>query len=132
MITNLRFAHKIMLATSLVVSIAFAAFASFNSYLQKESIRSSLEASLTEVGRLTAENISYWLDARVKLVDAAVQSCMVASVHNIGELEAPATQDDFKAFRDQGVIRSVPVPCASQQIPQAELHGKSGLAKSLV
>ncbi len=71
---NLRFSHKIMLATSVVVSIAFAAFASFNSYIQKENIRSSLEASLLEVGKLTAENISYWIDTRVKLIDSAVQS----------------------------------------------------------
>lgn len=74
MIKNLRFSHKIMLATSLVISIAFAAFASFSVYLQKESIQSSLENSLTEVGRLTAENISYWLDGRIKLVDTAEQA----------------------------------------------------------
>ncbi|NVZ83926.1 methyl-accepting chemotaxis protein [Pseudomonas yamanorum] len=95
MITNLRFSHKIMLVTSLVVSIAFAAFAGFNSYVQEKSIQISLEASLAEVGRLTAENISYWLDARVKLIDAAVQSAKLDS-------SAPALQSvlEQKIFKD--------------------------------
>ncbi|MNM33361.1 Methyl-accepting chemotaxis protein PctA [compost metagenome] len=74
MLTNLRFAHKVVLSTSIVVSVAFAAFASFNYYIQKQSMQSGLEASLSEVGKLTAENITYWLDARIKLVEAATQN----------------------------------------------------------
>jgi methyl-accepting chemotaxis protein len=99
MITNLRFAHKIMLATSLVVSIAFAGFASFNSYVQKEAIRSSLQVSLAEVGKLTAENISYWLDARVKLIEAAVQGLQRDS--SAQPLQAVLEQKIFKDVFDK-------------------------------
>lgn len=96
---NLRFAHKIMLATSVVVSVAFAAFASFNSYIQRENIRSSLEASLVEVGKLTAENISYWIDARVKLIDSAVQN---AEKNNSDEaLQSLLEQKIFKDVFDK-------------------------------
>jgi methyl-accepting chemotaxis protein len=99
MITNLRFSHKIMLATSLVVSIAFAGFASFNSYVQKEAIRSSLQTSLAEVGKLTAENISYWLDARVKLIEAAVQGLQRDS--SAQPLQAVLEQKIFKDVFDK-------------------------------
>ncbi|MBV6748777.1 methyl-accepting chemotaxis protein [Pseudomonas chlororaphis] len=73
MIINLRFVHKVLLATSLTLSIVFAVFASFNAYVQKQGIRNSLDASLMEVGKLTAENISYWLDTRIKLIEATTQ-----------------------------------------------------------
>lgn len=73
MIKSLRFSHKIILVASLVVSIAFVGFATFNYYTQKVGVRNSLESSLLEVGKLSAENVTYWLDAKVKLINAAAQ-----------------------------------------------------------
>ena len=71
---SLQFSHKILLAAALVVTLALAGFASFNAYLQRQAITQSLEASLGEIGRITAGNIAYWLDARVKLIDSQAQA----------------------------------------------------------
>ena len=63
----------LLLAAALVVTLALAGFASFNAYLQRQAITQSLEASLGEIGRITAGNIAYWLDARVNLIDSQAQ-----------------------------------------------------------
>ena len=73
MIKHLKFSHKILLAAALVVTAALAAFAGFNAYLQRQAIDQSLRASLTETGRVTAGNVAYWLDARIKLIDSQAQ-----------------------------------------------------------
>lgn len=40
---NLRFSHKILLAASLIVMIAFSLFTLYNDYLQRNAIRENLE-----------------------------------------------------------------------------------------
>jgi len=71
---QLKFSHKILLATALVMTVVLAAFASFNAYLQRQAIDESLQQTLTETGRLTATNVSYWLETRLKLAEALVQT----------------------------------------------------------
>lgn len=74
MFSHLKFQQKILLAAAVIVTIALAAFAAFNAYLQRQAIDQSLRASLTETGRITAGNIAYWLDARVKLIETQAQT----------------------------------------------------------
>lgn len=74
MFKQLKFSHKILLAAALVVTVALAGFAGFNAYLQRQAIDQSLQASLTETGKVTAGNIAYWLDARVKLIESQAQT----------------------------------------------------------
>nr|WP_019366124.1 MULTISPECIES: methyl-accepting chemotaxis protein [Pseudomonas] len=74
MFKQLKFSHKILLAAALVVTVALAGFAGFNAYLQRQAINQSLQASLTETGKVTAGNIAYWLDARVKLIESQAQT----------------------------------------------------------
>lgn len=66
----MKFSHKILLAASLVVILAFAAFAGYSIHAQREAISRSLTATLGETGRVAAANIAYWLDARVKLLES--------------------------------------------------------------
>jgi methyl-accepting chemotaxis protein len=73
-IKHLKFQQKILLAAAVIVTIALTAFAAFNAYLQRQAIDQSLRASLTETGRITAGNIAYWLDARVKLIASQAQT----------------------------------------------------------
>ncbi|GGJ93040.1 methyl-accepting chemotaxis protein PctB [Pseudomonas matsuisoli] len=73
MLKNLKFQTKILLAAAVVVTLALAAFATFNAYLQRDAIDKSLRATLTETGKVAAGNIAYWLDARVKLIDSQAQ-----------------------------------------------------------
>ncbi|WP_165448121.1 cache domain-containing protein [Pseudomonas cedrina] len=70
---QLKFSHKILLVAAVIVSLALAAFAVFNAYLQRNAIDQSLRATLSETGKVTASNIAYWLDARVKLIESEVQ-----------------------------------------------------------
>ncbi|MDR6355668.1 sensor histidine kinase regulating citrate/malate metabolism [Pseudomonas psychrotolerans] len=72
MLKQLKFSHKILLATALVMAVVLAAFASFNAYLQRQAIDQTLQQTLTETGRITATNVSYWLETRIKVADALV------------------------------------------------------------
>lgn len=74
MINNLKFQTKILLAAAVVVTFALVAFATFNAYLQRQAIDESLRETLAETGEVTASNIAYWLDARVKLIDTQAQA----------------------------------------------------------
>ena len=53
---NLKFSHKILLAASGVVVLAFALFTLYNDYLQRNTIRQNLESSV-QAGDLTASSV---------------------------------------------------------------------------
>jgi len=72
--SNLKFSHKILLAASLVVVVAFSLFTLYNDYLQRNAIREDLENYLAEMGEVTASNIQNWLSGRLLLVESAAQS----------------------------------------------------------
>lgn len=74
MTKNLQFSHKILLAASLVVMVAFSLFTLYNDYLQRNAIRKNLESYLQDMGQVTASNIQNWLSGRILLVESAAQS----------------------------------------------------------
>ncbi|MBF7144677.1 methyl-accepting chemotaxis protein [Pseudomonas sp. hsmgli-8] len=74
MTKQLKFSQKILGVAAIVIIIALAASAGFNAYLQRQAIDQSLRANLSETGRVTAGNIAYWLDARIKLIEAETQA----------------------------------------------------------
>jgi methyl-accepting chemotaxis protein len=74
MTKNLQFSHKILLAASLVVMVAFSLFTLYNDYLQRNAIREDLESYLQEMGNVTASNIQNWLSGRILLVESTSQS----------------------------------------------------------
>jgi methyl-accepting chemotaxis protein len=74
MINQLKFSQKILAVAAIVIITALAASAGFNAYLQRQAIDQSLRANLSETGRVTAGNIAYWLDARIKLIEAETQA----------------------------------------------------------
>ncbi len=74
MTKNLQFSHKILLAASLVVIVAFSLFTLYNDYLQRDAIRKDLESYLQEMGSVTASNIQNWLSGRILLVESTAQS----------------------------------------------------------
>jgi len=71
---TLKFSHKIMLAASLVVIAAFASFALYNDYLQRNAIRDNLTNYLNDVGQVSTGNIQHWLDGRMQLLDNLAES----------------------------------------------------------
>ncbi|MEK1904209.1 MAG: methyl-accepting chemotaxis protein [Pseudomonas sp.] len=74
MTQNLKFSHKILIAASLVVIVAFSLFSLYNDYLQRNSIKADIEDELTSIGAVTASNISNWLSGRILLVENVSQS----------------------------------------------------------
>ena len=82
---NLRFSHKILLAASLIVMIAFSLFTLYNDYLQRNAIRENLENYLQEMGDTTATNIKNLFDGRILLVENAVQN-IAADPQSVGNL----------------------------------------------
>ena len=73
MTKNLQFSHKILLAAALVVAVAFACFILFNDYRQRQTLRSSTETSMQELGSLTTSNIQTWLESRIQLLQSLAQ-----------------------------------------------------------
>nr|WP_060508487.1 methyl-accepting chemotaxis protein [Pseudomonas sp. NBRC 111124] len=71
---NLRFSHKILLAASLIVILAFSLFTLYNDYLQRNAIREDLENYLAEMGESTSTNIRNLFDGRIKLVENLAQN----------------------------------------------------------
>ena len=71
---TLRFSHKILLAVSLIVMLAFTLFTLYNDYLQRNATRTSLENYLTEMGDSTSTNIRNLLEGRINLVKNLAQN----------------------------------------------------------
>ena len=69
-----RFSHKILLAASLIVILAFSLFTLYNDYLQRNAIREDLENYLAEMGASTSTNIRNLFDGRIKLVENLAQN----------------------------------------------------------
>ncbi|HSC85071.1 MAG TPA: cache domain-containing protein, partial [Pseudomonas sp.] len=74
MTQNLKFSHKILLAASLVVIVAFSLFTLYNDYLQRNAIRADLEDELKSLGSVTASNIQSWLSGRILMTESLAQS----------------------------------------------------------
>ncbi|APC16431.1 chemotaxis protein [Pseudomonas frederiksbergensis] len=73
----MKFSHKILLAAALVVAVAFACFILFNDYRQRQTLRSSTESSMQELGSLTTSNIQTWLESRIQLLQSLAQQVAV-------------------------------------------------------
>ncbi|TLP60198.1 methyl-accepting chemotaxis protein [Pseudomonas mosselii] len=80
---SLRFSHKILLAASLIVILAFSLFTLYNDYLQRNAIRANLENYLAEMGDSTATNIRNLFEGRIKLVESVAQN-LAQNPQNIG------------------------------------------------
>nr|WP_194788959.1 methyl-accepting chemotaxis protein [Pseudomonas sp. UFMG81] len=82
---SLRFSHKILLAASLIVILAFSLFTLYNDYLQRNAIRENLENYLAEMGESTSTNIRNLFEGRIKLVENVAQN-LAQYPQNIGTL----------------------------------------------
>ncbi|UXZ97935.1 methyl-accepting chemotaxis protein [Pseudomonas phytophila] len=65
----LKFRHKILLAASIIVVLAFALFTLYNDYLQRNTITKNLENSVAQAGELTATGIQSWLSGRILILE---------------------------------------------------------------
>jgi methyl-accepting chemotaxis protein len=70
---TLKFRHKILLAASGVVVLAFALFTLYNDYLQRNTIRQNLESSVKQAGELTASSVQNWLSGRILVLENLAQ-----------------------------------------------------------
>ncbi|KAB0551210.1 methyl-accepting chemotaxis protein [Pseudomonas argentinensis] len=78
MTRNLQFSHKILLAATLVVTVAFALFSLYNDSHQRSSIQASLQHNLGEASSAAAGNIESWLSGRILLVESLAQNLELA------------------------------------------------------
>ncbi|HAL67292.1 MAG TPA: chemotaxis protein, partial [Pseudomonas sp.] len=70
---NLKFRHKILLSASGVVVLAFALFTLYNDYLQRNTIRQNIEASVEQSGALTASSVQNWMSGRILVLENLAQ-----------------------------------------------------------
>nr|WP_314488165.1 methyl-accepting chemotaxis protein [uncultured Pseudomonas sp.] len=92
---SLRFSHKILLAASLIVIVAFSLFTLFNDYLQRNAIREDLESYLAEMGQSTATNVNSLFDGRIRMVDNLAQNIAQAPADAATLLGQPALTSSF-------------------------------------
>ncbi|MES2871789.1 MAG: methyl-accepting chemotaxis protein [Pseudomonadota bacterium] len=71
---NLKFSHKILLAASGVVVLAFALFTLYNDYLQRNTIKQNIESSVQQAGNLTASSVQNWLSGRILVLESLAQN----------------------------------------------------------
>ena len=114
MTKNLKFSHKILIAAALVVAVAFACFILFNDYRQRQTLRTSTQASMQQLGSLTTSNIQTWLESRIQLLQSLAQQIAVdgnSSASLTRSVGLPAYTGNFQLtyFGGQdGVMFSVP------------------------
>ncbi|MGE8062589.1 methyl-accepting chemotaxis protein McpA [Pseudomonas sp. NPDC089547] len=70
---NLKFRHKILLSACGVVVLAFALFTLYNDYLQRNTIRQNIEASVQQAGALTASSVQNWMSGRILVLENLAQ-----------------------------------------------------------
>ncbi|ASC87172.1 chemotaxis protein [Pseudomonas fragi] len=90
---NLKFSHKILLAASGVVVLAFALFTLYNDYLQRDTIKQNIESSVQQAGNLTASSVQNWLGGRILVLESLAQS--VAHQGNQADLPGLVDQPAF-------------------------------------
>ncbi|ORL50616.1 methyl-accepting chemotaxis protein McpA [Pseudomonas putida] len=70
---NLKFRHKILLSACGVVVLAFALFTLYNDYLQRNTIRQNIEASVQQSGALSASSVQNWMSGRILVLENLAQ-----------------------------------------------------------
>ena len=95
---NLKFSHKILLAASGVVVLAFALFTLYNDYLQRNTIKQNLEASVEQAGDLTASSVQNWLSGRILVLESLAQNVahQGAQADFPGLVDQPAFTSNFQ------------------------------------
>nr|WP_122460906.1 methyl-accepting chemotaxis protein [Pseudomonas viridiflava] len=77
---TLKFRHKILLAASGVVVLAFVLFTLYNDYLQRATINQNLESSVGQAGQLTASSVQNWLSGRILVLENLTQDAAYQGV----------------------------------------------------
>nr|WP_321835110.1 MULTISPECIES: methyl-accepting chemotaxis protein [unclassified Pseudomonas] len=90
---NLKFSHKILLAASGVVVLAFALFTLYNDYLQRDTIKQNIESSVQQSGNLTASSVQNWLSGRILVLESLAQNI----AHQGAQADLPGLVDQ-RAF----------------------------------
>ncbi|UVK98956.1 methyl-accepting chemotaxis protein [Pseudomonas sp. B21-048] len=95
---NLKFSHKILLAASGVVVLAFALFTLYNDYLQRNTIRQNIESSVEQAGDLTASSVQNWMSGRVLVLENLAQNVAHQGTHADlpGLVDQPALTSNFQ------------------------------------
>lgn len=95
---NLKFSHKILLAASGVVVLAFALFTLYNDYLQRSTITQNLESSIQQSGDLTASSVQSWLGGRILVLESLAQNIthQGSNADLAGLVDQPAFTSNFQ------------------------------------
>ena len=67
---QLKFAHKIMLVTAILVVLALTVSTSINYFSLRTNTQENLNRAIDEIGYSVSSNIANWLNARLQIIQA--------------------------------------------------------------
>jgi len=94
---NLKFRHKILLSACGVVVLAFALFTLYNDYLQRNTLRQNIEASVQQAGALSASSVQNWMSGRILVLENLAQDIATQGAGDTlaGLIEQPSYTRNF-------------------------------------
>lgn len=71
---KIKFSHKIMIVSALILIVVLGTFTLHNYVLLKEQTEQDVHKSLTEISRSVSQNISNWLNVKLQIVESMAQA----------------------------------------------------------
>jgi methyl-accepting chemotaxis protein len=71
---QLKFAHKIIVVSLLLLVLALTASTSINYFSLKNNTQENLNRAIDEIGHSVSSNISNWLSARLQIISALAEN----------------------------------------------------------
>lgn len=76
---KIKFSHKIMIVSALILILVLGTFTLHNYILLKEQTEQDVHKSLTEISRSVSQNIANWLNVKLQIVESMAQASNKAS-----------------------------------------------------
>ncbi len=83
---RLKFRHKILIPTTLLMVLVFLGYGFFNYQTQRETTRLNLEGQLRELADISASNVGNWVAGRVLMVENLAQNIGAQGLDRVQQL----------------------------------------------
>lgn len=95
---KIKFSHKIMIVSALILITVLGTFTLHNYILLKEQTEQDVHKSLTEISRSVSQNIANWLNVKLQIVESMAQASNKANTESdvLSVVQQAVVSGDFK------------------------------------